>query len=365
MAKSQTNSLEVQIVVAVHSESRPISRAVNSVLRTANAGVIVVAHNIDPKKLTLPDSNRIEIIECDYGEGHPGCPFNLGIRSATAPFLGIMGSDDWFEDGAIDTMLNRAKASSADIVIAPLQVDGTTRSHNPRTLHRKKLQAFRDRLFYRTAPLGLFRREILQDPRYSFVESVVTGDDLLPSIRLWTDGYNICSYPDDPAYVVGNDAVERVTTTPRPFVENLAFINDTFERPDSPTANLTSNELNALAIKLLRVHVLAQTRSRLKSEELSAPDFIAAAQTAKLITRAAPKSAKSLSRSDQRLLEALELQDLSRAHSAVSSSFVVPVLHRDIPRPSELFRHDSEVRQWMTVQAMKARSLLDRTNHSR
>lgn len=244
---------QAQIVIAVHDAKRPLRRGIESVLKSRQAGVIVVAHGINPSLLDIPASERVQVLECDWGIGFPGAPFNYGVMQAQAPYVGIMGSDDWYEDGAIDVMIEQARHDHADAVIAPLVYQGRARYLKPRTPRRRNLRAARDNLFSRTAPLGLFKTEVLQNPRYRFNEEVVTGEDIIPSVRLWTDGLKVSHHPDSPGYVITDDATQRVTKTVRPLAETMFPIAQLMEDPD--VRDLPRRERQALFTKVLRSHV--------------------------------------------------------------------------------------------------------------
>ena len=85
-----------------------------------------------------------------------------------------------------------------------------------RRFHRGDLDPVRDRLAYRTAPLGLLKRETVERLGLRFPEGLPTGEDQAFSARLWFEGRGLRYAAGAPRYVVGADAVTRVSTTPRP-----------------------------------------------------------------------------------------------------------------------------------------------------
>ena len=268
----QPDSLSAQIVIPVHAEDRPIRRAVGSVLANPGAGAVVVAHNIDPALLDLPDDPRVQLVELSDGTRYPGAAFNRGIAAATAPWVGVMGSDDWYEPGAIDSMLMRAEVNGADGVIAPLRYNRSKENEsNPMTWRRSKLHAARDRLFFRTAPLGLFRRGIFDDPRFLFDDDVVAGVDQRNSVLLYASGLNIAHDPRDPAYVVGDDATERVSTNQRPLAEQTEAWGRLWEDPD--ILSLPPKVRKALAEKFTEMHLLQIVAARPRLEQWLDGDF--------------------------------------------------------------------------------------------
>ena len=68
----------VEIVVRVHDTSRPVRRAVSSVLEYPQAGAVVVAHGLSPDALDLPKDPRIRIVHEPDGLGFPGVASNAG-----------------------------------------------------------------------------------------------------------------------------------------------------------------------------------------------------------------------------------------------------------------------------------------------
>ncbi|WP_350258648.1 glycosyltransferase [Scrofimicrobium sp. R131] len=322
--------LTAQIVVAVHQVDRPIRRACESVLSCPEAGVIVVAHGVDPQDLDLPDSSRLEVVACAEGIGFPGVPFNRGIASARADLVGVMGSDDWFEEGALTALISRQRADRADVVLAPLTFQGAGRELNPLTWRNRQLQAARDRLFYRTAPLGLIRRELAQNPRYQFREDVHVGEDFQPGVRLWTDGLSVSYYPQDPAYTVGSDARERVTLRPRALADRLAPIELLLADPE--VRALPRRTRTSLAVKLLRVHVLGTLEQDAQRDALTAQDWRHFAQLTRKIAAFAPPARHRFTAADQRLLAAVVQADADGFTRELSGRSQLPLWTRILPR---------------------------------
>ena len=68
--------ISTEIVVPVHDQSRPIRRAVESLLRDRETAPLIIAHNIDPSVLDLPQDERIRIEKLDGFAGRPGACFD-------------------------------------------------------------------------------------------------------------------------------------------------------------------------------------------------------------------------------------------------------------------------------------------------
>lgn len=339
--------VEVEIVVAVHRRDRPLSRALRSILSSESAGAVVVAHGILPSELDLPEDARVRVIEVPGGVGHPGVAFNAGIQAATAPWVGIMGSDDWFEDGAVESMLAHLRADRADGVIAPLRYDH--RSENlvvPVTRRRRNLQAARDHLFHRTAPLGLFRREVLQDPHFRLDEETVSGEDLEAGVRLWTSGRRWSYYPADPAYVVGSDGGERTTTLVRPLPEHAAAWMKVWA--GSTPKGLTERERQDLAEKMFQTHIIPLLQTRPKPEDWPRGDFEWTAELTQMMAEHAPGFNRGFTRSWETAYQGLLEGDRNAALSALpSGSFLdnrLPAHPREVLHRNSWWRKQARER---------------------
>ena len=127
----------VDVTIAVHSASRPIRRAVASVLDGTEAPVrvIVVAHNIDPAIIRdnlgdLATDDRVLMLDLQDGIRSPAGPMNAGFANSTAPFIALLGSDDEFAPGALDSWLRVQRSTGASTVIpkiAPVTIDSRQR----------------------------------------------------------------------------------------------------------------------------------------------------------------------------------------------------------------------------------------------
>lgn len=343
----------VQIVVATHRADRPVSRAASSVLTFPDAGVVVVAHGLGADELDLPSDPRVKVVEVERGVGFPGVPFNAGIRAATAPWVGIVGSDDWFEEGAIEAMLRRAEADDADGIIAPRRRDYMDSNIVlPLTLRRSGLRASRDGLFHRTAPLGLFRREILQRPEYAFDETTHSGEDVPVSARLWTQGHKISYYPSDPAYVGGSDAKERTSTVSRPLPEHVPIWLDMWDT--RLVRSLSLREAEDLAERNFQVNVITLLQQRPSSEDWPPGDFEWLCSVVAKMAEVAPGFSRGFTRTWQRVYRGLLEGDLSSTLEALSAASYID--NRAPAQPIEVFHRNAWWRKQVREKAAKAKS---------
>lgn len=295
----------VDIVIAVHDPSRAIERAVDSVLRNdIDARAIVVAHNIDPAVIRSRLSGRenVSVIACADGIASPSGPFNAGLDAATAEFIGVLGSDDELEAGALDAWVARARRDGADAVLARIRHASGARILTPpvRPGRRRRLDPVADRLAYRSAPLGILRRERFADLR--FPPGLRTGEDLAFTLVTWFTGGAISLADAVPAYLVHDDAVERVTTVARPMTVDTASVDVLLDAAEE--IGLTERARTSIGVKLLRQNLTSWVLLRPNTADWDAADDDALHACARRITDFAPHARPLLSQHDARVLDA-------------------------------------------------------------
>lgn len=260
----------VDVTIAVHSATRPIARAVASIVDHTEAAVRVniVAHNIDPAIIrtnlgAYADHVAVRLLELHDDIRSPAGPMNHGLDRSDARFVCVMGSDDEFAPGAIDSWLSLQRETGASTVIARVRIGSRGTDPYPpvrRGRRSRRLSARKDRLSYRSAPLGLIDRERFGDLR--FTEGLPSGEDLAYSATLWFTGTAIAYDLTGPEYIVHDDADDRVTFAPRTVAADFAFLDAIEATPWF--ARLPRRDRRSLAVKILRVHffdaVLARTR---------------------------------------------------------------------------------------------------------
>lgn len=299
------------VIIPVHSAERPIRRAAGSVLDHTKAPirVTVIAHNIDPEIIRErlgPHAHdpRLRLLSLNDGVRSPANPMNLGLTRATAPFIALLGSDDEFAPGAVDSWLEVQRTTGADAVLARIRLaDGRVDPYPPvrRGLRSRSLEGVRDRLAYRSAPLGLVSR--LRFPELRMTERVGSGEDLAYSLTVWFTGRNLAYDLAGPAYTIHSDAEDRVTSEQRPLAEDFAFLDAICETPwfaDAPPS-----VRQAIVVKLIRIHLFDALRARCTTDtQLQAcrPDF---ANILGRLAIIAPGANRLLSIADRRVLDAL------------------------------------------------------------
>lgn len=253
----------VDVIIACHDPSRELARAVSSVFQDVDVRdrvhVTVVAHEVAPKILEDQLSSVVgdwRVLPFSDGVRSPGGPFNHGLAQTDSEYCAVMGSDDYLEPGAMSAWLHHADTTEADAVIAPIRIEGQLRMPNPlvRLLRRTKLDAARDRLFYRTAPLGLIRTETMRALGLRMAEGVRVGEDFEFGIRLWSFSNRVDFLRTAPCYVIGTDARERTTLAPLTLRERSEPITRLLD--ERLPAALSATHRRSLAIKLVRISVL-------------------------------------------------------------------------------------------------------------
>ncbi|MET4004164.1 MULTISPECIES: glycosyltransferase [Arthrobacter] len=323
---------DADIIIAVHQLNRPIKRAVLSALAAGKPGqvrVIVVGHGLEVEDLRQLlvgcPAELVEVVKYVDGIRSPAGPFNAGLKLAHAEFVGVMGSDDMLESEAVSAWVDQARTSSADAVLAPLKFQSGRSVRTPRIrgLRRFVLDPVRDRVAYRTAPLGLLRRTTLHQQALAFTEGLTTGEDVSFSLRLWFGGNRISMGRPGRHYIIGEDAQERVTQRMLPLHQEFEAFFGVLKESWFAAFPLASRR--SIAIKMARIHVIPAMSTRGTAWDWAGPDGVAVQEILVALENAAPRFSTALCRADHSLLAAvpkmsgdttgfiLELENFARA----------------------------------------------------
>ncbi|MGM7422537.1 glycosyltransferase [Cellulosimicrobium sp. ES-005] len=325
---------DVDVVVAVHDVRRPVARAVGSALRNrARVRVTVVCHEIGAHSVApLLDGlgEGVRVLEHRDGVRSPAGPFNHGLDSATAPFTSVLGSDDVLEPGAVDSWLRTARRDRADVVVARVRHEAGPPMRTPpaRPWRRAHLDGVRDRLAYRSAPLGLVSTARFGALR--FTPDVEVGEDISYVHALWFSGAAV-SLDRGPAYVVMDDTAGRVTRESRPVGTELAYV----PRVVRELRDLPQDVRDAVVRKLVRIHVFGAVHNRPDATAWGPDDRTALRKATVELLGAAPRAAAPFSRADRALLDAV-LDTTVGADVLVAAS----VARRRFGRPGTLVPRD-------------------------
>lgn len=251
----------VDVLVPIHSETRPLARLISSVLSGTEASVrvLVIAHNIAEERIAaaagrwLGDA-RVDILPFADGVKSPAGPLAFALTQVTAPFFTKIDSDDHLAPAAIDGWLARQERTSADIVLPVMRYEDAAASFpTPPTRpgRRSRLDPVRDRLAYRSSTMGLIRSDLaaLAVP----TAGLSTGEDIAPSLRLWFSGARISRAGAAARYVVGGAAGDRVTAEDRSLGDELAFLAPL--AAEEWLSALPADARRSIALKLARVQL--------------------------------------------------------------------------------------------------------------
>lgn len=309
--------MRVEVVIAVHTPSRPVGRAVASVLdgntgpdpAAPHTGVTVVCHNISGEEIApgvdAQHRDRVRFLEHHDGIRSAAGPFNAGMRAARSEFVSIMGSDDSLQPGAIDAWLDLADRTGAETVISRLVIG---ECHRPvptpptRPWLRGRADPVADRLAYRSAPLGLVSTQARERLGAELVEGLPVGDDVPYVTRLWAETRVACQRRG-PAYVIGEDATDRVTLATRPIADELTFLEHLLEQQwflDYP-----QSVREAVVIKAIRIHLFGAVFYRSEPDHWTAAEREDLRAVAVQLARSAPGAAHVLSRADRDVVDAI------------------------------------------------------------
>lgn len=300
----------VDMVIAVHNPQRPVRRAVASVLGHTRTPirVTVVCHDtpVDGVREVLGElvqDGRLRLVEHRDGIRSPSGPFNRGLDEADAPFVSIMGSDDTLEPGAIDSWVAKQRRDDADVVITRLRHAAGAVVPTPPVRPRRtsSLDGRRDRLAYRSAPLGLLRRSSVEGVRLAVGAPV--GGDISFVLALWFSERRISFDRSGPAYVIGADAADRVTFEPKPVLREFTYLDGLLADPWFQALEPAARA--SYAVKFLRVQVFGAVHNR-PASSMWTPDQRADLRTVtQRILATAPRAADPLSIADRRVLDAV------------------------------------------------------------
>lgn len=303
----------IDVVIACHDPSRPIERAVSSVLADdaarSLARVTVVAHGLEADVLRERldgVAGNWRVVEFADGIRSAAGPFNHGLALADAEYSAVMGSDDFLEPGAVSAWAAAVRERQPDMAIARIRIQNQTVMPNPlvRLGRRYDLDAERDRLFYRTAPLGLVRTEAMRAHGLTMTEGVRVGEDFEFTVRLLSAGGRVDMLEGAPCYVIGVDARERTTEAVMSLEDDLAAVIRLIGLP--AVAALPERLRRALAIKLVRVSVLGKVHARSTANSWQSDAEVSfVADLLRSLLALAPGVLRPFNIQDRRVLDAL------------------------------------------------------------
>lgn len=357
---AEASRVKVDVIIAVHQLNRPIERAVRSAFRSAAVGqarVIVVCHGIesDAVRQLIGSSDHENLVLVDFTDGIPSAagPYNAGLAAAEADYVSFLGSDDMLDGGALSSWLAAAERTGADAVIAPLRMQSGPVVLTPRARpwRQSNLHPVRDRLSYRTAPLGLLRLSTVRRLGLKMTPGMRTGEDIDFGLAMWFRSQRVELGEPCMSYVIGEDAVERVTGQVLPLNDEFAAMHKFLAA--GWAQNLSPASKRAIAIKLTRIHVLGALVRRGSAFEWSASDLKALRHMLTSLVRFAPGMDRPFSTKDRRLLDVgMGAKSSAELNAAIaqrdSSGYLAGLL---TPNLADNFRRESNLRYYAEQKA--------------
>lgn len=313
----------VDVVIPVHSQTRPLGRAVGSAIaatrgmRPADCGIMVVAHHISARQvesmLSEEQLARVTIVECSDPGTTPAGPRNTALERTTATFISFLDSDDTLDPGAVDRWVSIARTRGSDWVL-PFQHHSDGRADMTpitRPWRSSDLSAVADRLFYRSTAFGLVRVATARAAGARFDTDVITAEEQAFILPLYAHAQRIDYAPGLPGLLMHADATDRVSRAPIPVGDQAL-----------PALRLSETEWFAQVppalqagfyLKFIRVNIFPFIELHVKTGSWDRAQAQAAYDSIQSLLRAAPLSKNQLSRADSRVIELLSHPDTEPA----------------------------------------------------
>lgn len=304
----------MDVIIPVHDASRPLHRPVRSLLRSGldpsgELRINVVAHNISASEVrdSLPAelATHLRFLECSDGIPSPAGPRTLALEHSDGKYVAFIDSDDHHDDGALGDWVARAERDNLDAVLPLQRHDTGARIRTPPTRPWRDgdLDPIRDRLAYRTAPLALLRRSTIERVDARFETGVRNGSDQIFALKLWFANTRVRLARGGPEYVVGSDAVTRVTTQPHPLESELRATTKLLTNPW--LHSLSEPERLAIVVKFVRVQFMAALSKRLGSGDWNDTSLSSAIEFLHAAHHASPMFTDAIAVADARLCAAV------------------------------------------------------------
>ncbi|WP_367402495.1 glycosyltransferase [Kocuria marina] len=305
----------VDIVIPVHSTSRPLQRAVSSALRAAPGAapdqcrVTAVAHHLTAEQvhsmLSVEQRAVVDVIESEDRGSTAAVPRNEALRRTSARYISFLDSDDTLDPGAVTRWLRIAERRGSDLVI-PFQ-----HHENPRVditpivrpLRRSDLDPVKDRLGYRSTAFGLIRMSAVRRTGARFDESARTGEDQSFVMALYAGAHRIDLAPGLPGVLMHADGTDRVSRQLLPIRETVAAALDLGREPWF--AGVPDELKRSYILKYIRVNFFPALEHAVRSGAWDANYARSANAVFEELTQYAPHVADQLSRADLRVARLL------------------------------------------------------------
>lgn len=321
----------VDVVIPVHSLSRPLGRAVDSAMvgiqpLPAGAYVItVVAHHLSTEQvrgmLTERQLEHVRIVEAPAEGTTAAAPRTAGLAHTDAKYICFLDSDDSYQPGAVGRWVKIAERRHSDMVIPWLRHSNGRTDITPviRPGRTSNLDPVADRLVYRASVFGLQRVETVRRLGAEFDFGTSTGEDQAFVMRLYAGAARIDYAPGEPTYVMHADATDRVSQTPSPVRAQLEPSVRMLHKSWFEGAALELRR--AFVVKVVRINVFEAVSAHVKAGTWSQDEAQGARDALSRLLDGVPGARGDFSRADLRVIDLLlsEDPDEDRLNSALDA----------------------------------------------
>lgn len=310
--------VDIDVIIPVHSVSRPLRRAVDSVLSGGLPGVkaLVICHNLSREEIIeasgLTPSADLEFHEFRDSIRSPAGPRNHGISVSRASYVAFLDSDDLFDADALRLWADEAGAHGhPDLLVGQVHSEQARffSTPCPRVGRRTGLRPHRDLLNDRTAPQGvLVRRQLLRPPASPrFDSQVPIGEDLVIGLYLWNAARSVVYSRFRAGYQLKADAGDRLTSVAYPVGTKLYPVRNLLEQ-DWPYA-LDARSRGALAKKLIRFELVGLSLEFAREDRLGRDELAEISVVLRMIEDFYPAVALSLPLWESRFVKYVRDED--------------------------------------------------------
>lgn len=181
---------KVSIIVPVYKAEKYLHRCIDSLLNQTISDIEVILINdcspdnsVDIINQYVAKDTRVLLINHEKNQGPMMARYH-GYSKATGDYITFCDSDDTLPNNAIETMLDEAYRSGADVISGTVKYLMDNGDYfiwtNKLTYGKDKLSVFKSMLqgeFHHNLCSRLFKRSILQKYKYRNYENLLNGED--------------------------------------------------------------------------------------------------------------------------------------------------------------------------------------------
>lgn len=199
---------DIAVIIVVHNDREHLPASIASVTRQTHSDIeiLVVDDCSDDDSRAVAEAcasqdDRIRVLSTTTNSGGPGGPRNVGLDSATAPWVTFLDSDDLLADDAI-TRFMKAAREEVDVACGLTRrvflEDGTISDWRPELYTEPRrldsIDEFVDLVTDTTATGKAYRREFLLGHGFRFIEGL-HYEDLVFTAQVYSAARGITVIP--------------------------------------------------------------------------------------------------------------------------------------------------------------------------